>query len=158
MSKKFAQDLKPILIVLLICFGIDLDRSKKRSKHQRVAMISIGLFWFVCVNIPVAVLELSTAFSANLPNSTRVADLNFRFSYAASSILVLVFNCSILMAVLFSWKPLWKQLKRLQEGIGDENVCHHQLHRNAIQAVSVIVTVRYIHSPKFHNLWKLVYY
>ena len=150
-----AWSLKPIFICLIISLGIDLHKSKKRSKIKRWLIVFYGLFLLfgvdavsktsdIASNIR-ALADLKSTYANG--NSTLVRQVNDNLSWTAIDILSLMLHISIYASALVRWKPLWKKLKLVQSMIGDQTLLYRQLRRDTIAGLTLLLAVKLFHRP-----------
>ena len=140
----FGWSLKPVFIWFIITFGINLDRSKKKSTIGLCLTSFFCVSWLVCINIPLNLYHVvqGTELLTNLSSSKSfVHNINEGIGW----ILCAIFNISIHILILVSsnrkWKPLWEKLQLVQDNIGDEDRFYRQLHRHTIQGLMMFFVV-----------------
>ena len=154
----FAWGLKPLLIWLTICIGIDLDRSKKSLKARRWLITFIGLL-FICLTIPVNIYNATATIQSlkdfdhqvhsepGIKRNSYTMFLNENIAYIATMVLSIAFHLAVVESALKKWKPLWKTLKRIQSVMGDHPTIYRQLRRETILGLFLILTVTMIFIP-----------
>ena len=140
----FGWSLKPVFIWFAVTFGIDLDRSKKKSKVGRRLATFLCLFWLVCINIPLNLYHIVKGTEL-LTNSSSSNSFVHRINEGIGWIFCAIFNTFIHISILVSsngkWKTLLEKLHRLQEYIGDEGRFYRQLRLYTIQGLMIFTVV-----------------
>ena len=140
----FGWSLKPVFVLLAVTFGIDLDRSKKKSTIGLCLTSFFSVFWLVCINIPLNLFYL-VEWTKEFTNSSSSKSFVYNISSAIDWIFSAALNVSIHILILVStndkWKTLWEKFQLLQEYIGDEGRFYRQLRHHTIQGLMIFSVV-----------------
>ena len=140
----FGWSLKPVFVLLAVTFGIDLDRSKKKSTIGLCLTSFFSVFWLVCINIPLNLFYLVEG-TKEFTNSSSSKSFVYNISRAIDWIFSAAINVSIHILILVStndkWKTLWEKFQLLQEYIGDEGRFYRQLRHHTIQGLMIFSVV-----------------
>ena len=140
----FGWSLKPVFIWFAVTFGIDLDRSKKKSKVGRRLATFLCLSWLVCINIPLNLnyVVKGTEFLTNSSSSkSLVSNVNEGIGWISCAIFNITIHILILVSANGKWKSLWEKFQLLQEYIGDEGRFYRQLRLYTIQGLMIFIVV-----------------
>ena len=146
-NMNFAWSLKPIFIWVTIVFGIDLDKSKRRSTLRRRFIIGFGISWLFLFTIPVLTSNITLAILGYTDDTSFIAKLNFQIAAISAGFFGILFHLSVFWAAHGKWRPLWKRLQRIQDIIG-ENTMYSYLRGHAIVGLVLIFTVVLVHTSK----------
>ena len=154
---EFAWSLKPIFIWLMICLGIDLDRSNKKSKIHRWLIIFYSFCLLICITMPAAVhnIVLNVLYKSKEKNiegkqlfrQSAAMNVTRKIFWTAIRTLFFLIHLSLVVSVRFKWKPLWKKLKTIESMIYNQIPFYRQLRRDAIIGLLMLLVVTLFHSP-----------
>ena len=122
-AMNFGWSLKPVFVLLVVTFGIDLDRSEKKSIIGQCLITFLCLFWLVCITIQINCYYIvdGTKLVANSASSKSfVYDINIGIGWILCAILNISIHILILVSANGKWETLWEKLQLLQIYIGDE--------------------------------------
>ena len=143
-AMNFGWSLKPVFVLLAVTFGIELDRSKKKSTIGLCFNSFVCLSWLVFINIPLNsynVVKGTELLTNSSSSNSFLHNINLAFSY----IFCAIFNTSIHTLILVStngkWKTLWEKLQLLQIYIGDEGGFYRQLRNHTIRGLIMFIVV-----------------
>ena len=140
----FGWSLKPIFVLFAVTFGIDLDRSKKKSTIGLCLTTFLCLFWFICINIPINLYYIvkGTKLVTNSTSSKSfVYNINHGIDGILTSILSILIHILILISTNGKWKTLWEKFQLLQEYIDDEGRFYRQLRHHTIGGFIIFIVV-----------------
>ena len=137
----FAWSLKPIFIWVMIILGIDLDRSRTKSIWGHRLIMCLCGFWLFLFGIPLHIIDIMLAIHSRfIVSSSYVYEKSLKIMFFVFGILGILFHLSLILSASERWKPLWKQLKRAQDVIG-ENTIYNRLRRDTILELLLLATV-----------------
>ena len=140
----FGWSLKPIFVLLAITYGIDLDRSKKKSMIGLCLTTFLCFFWLVCINIPINsyyVVKGTKLVTISTSSKSFVYNISEGIGWIISGILSISIHISILVSNSGKWKTFWEKLQLLQEYIGDEGRFYRQMRHHTIQGLMIVSLV-----------------
>ena len=140
----FGWSLKPVFIWFAVTFGIDLDRSKKKSKVGRRWATFLCIFGFFGFNISINLMYMvqgSKEFTKSSSSKSFVYNVNAAISWIIPGILNILLLVTIVYSSFGKWKSLWERLQRLQDDIG-ENPIFHQLRQHTNQGLLIFFLVK----------------
>ena len=143
-AMNFGWSLKPIFVLFTVTFGIDLNKSKKKSTIGLCLTTFFCVSWLVCINIPLNLYYIVEGTKMVTNSSSRksfVYDINEAFDWILSSIFSILIHILILVSTNGKWKTLWEKLQLLQEYIGDEGRFYRQLRHYTIQGLTIFFVV-----------------
>ena len=143
-AMNFGWSLKPVFVLFAVTFGIDLDRSKKKSRIGLCLTSFLCFSWLVCINIPIYCYYLvdGTKLIANSASSkSLVYNNNNGIDGILTSILSILIHILILISTNGKWKTLWEKFQLLQEYIDDEGRFYRQLRHHTIGGFIIFIVV-----------------
>ena len=137
----FAWSFKPLFILFIAIFGIDLNRIERKSKLRYCCVSFSFFFWFICYSIPLNVLLIIEGIKKDFSKISLITEINNTMNYIAPAILAFSFHVSLLVSSFSKWKPLWEKLQRFQDAIGNDQAFYRKLRHDAIIGTILIPVV-----------------
>ena len=140
----FDWSLKPVFVLLAVTFGIDLDRSKKKSTIGLCLTTFLCLFWLLCITIPINcyyIVDATKWIANSVSSKSFVYNINHGIDGILTSILSILIHILILISTNGKWKTLWEKFQLLQEYIDDEGRFYRQLRHHTIGGFIIFIVV-----------------
>ena len=140
----FSCSLKPVFVLITVTFGIDLNRSKKKSTTGLCLTFFLCVFWLVCFNIPLNSYYVVRGMEvlSNIPSGKSfVYNINYGVGWISWAIFNIFIHNLILVSSNGKWETLWEKLQLLQEYISDESRVYRQLRHHTIQGLMIFIMV-----------------
>ena len=138
--------LQPILRWLRV-FGTDLDVGQSRSKIRRFSFTLSAVLVLVLVVTANAINIYLSPVKKIPKNISACCNALRKIARVGSAIL---FQTAFLSMTLFSWKKLWKAVKRMEKLITYRADFTNKLRRPLIGILTVVLTVVRSSTPPFH--------
>ena len=137
----FAWSFKPIFIWLYAMFGIDLDKSKRKSRWRRYFSIFLCFVWIFCFTIPLSSRFILQFFMQERNDTPFIFRINWRIIIIIQSILLTSFMIALVGSYFRKWTFFWEKLKQLEDAIGDEGAFYRQLQREITAGLALVFLV-----------------
>ena len=143
-AMNFGWSLKPIFVWFAVTFGINLDRSKKKSTIGQCLTSLFCVSLLFCINIPLNIFYIVNGTKVVTNSSSKksfVYITNKGIGWILCAILNILVHISILVSTNGKWKTLWDKLQLLQKYIDDGGRFYRQLRLHTIQEFKIFSLV-----------------